>query len=191
MRYIAFEGVDGAGKTTQIEILKDHYKDAVFTVEPGGTDLGKKLRELVLNHQMGKTARALLFLADRAEHIERVVKPNSHKLIISDRSVVSGVAYALERDNAQMLKDLNIYATQGIVPTMVILFEMGLDLIRSRLNRELDLIESAGFEYLMQVQENIKTACKLLNIPLITIDASLPVERITARLKELIDDHRS
>lgn len=191
MNYIALEGVDGAGKSTQIEALKAIYKDAVFTVEPGASALGEKIRDLVLNYKMSSRARALLFLADRAEHIEKVVKPNINRVIISDRSVISGVAYALDDSNGEMLKKLNIYATDGVLPTKVILLQMSLDLMRSRLDRELDLIESAGFEYLLKVQENIQKACKLLNIPLFVVDAGLAQDEITNKIKDQIDDNRS
>ena len=94
--YIAIEGIDTAGKTTQIERLKKHFPDAIITKEPGGTSIGKEIREMVLSAKaQSKKAEFLLFLADRAEHIKEVVEPNLDKMIISDRSAVSGVAYAL------------------------------------------------------------------------------------------------
>lgn len=191
MRYIAIEGVDGAGKSTQMDLLKEIYLDAIFTLEPGATPLGNRLRDLALHHNMSDRSRALLFLADRAEHIEQVIKPNEHRLIISDRSLISGIAYALNGSNQEILKTLNFFATDGVIPTMVILLEMNLDLIRSRLDRELDLIESAGFEKLLEVQKNIKIACDLLDIPFEPIDASLSIETITNKIKDLIDAHRA
>ena len=93
--YVVIEGIDTAGKSTQLEILSKKFSDAIFTKEPGATKLGSKLREMALNGEAkSKIAEMFLFLADRAEHIEEVIKPNIDKMIISDRSVISGIAYA-------------------------------------------------------------------------------------------------
>jgi len=95
--YIAIEGIDTAGKSTQIAALKEHFTDAIITKEPGATEIGKEIREMVLSAKAkSKKAEFLLFLADRAEHIKEVIEPNlDTKMIISDRSAISGVAYAL------------------------------------------------------------------------------------------------
>ncbi|MEO1937666.1 MAG: dTMP kinase, partial [Sulfurimonas sp.] len=96
--YIAIEGIDTAGKSTQIAALQKHFPNAIITKEPGGTAIGAEIRSLVLSAKaQSKKAEFLLFLADRAEHIQEVIKPNLDKMIISDRSVVSGVAYALSQ----------------------------------------------------------------------------------------------
>ena len=93
--YAVIEGIDTAGKSTQLEILSKKYSDAIFTKEPGGTEVGLKLREMALNGEAkSKIAEMFLFLADRAEHIEEIIKPNSENMVISDRSVISGIAYA-------------------------------------------------------------------------------------------------
>ena len=85
--YIAIEGIDTAGKSTQIAALKKHFEQAVITKEPGGTAIGKEIRAMVLSAQTkNKRAEFLLFLADRAEHVKEVIEPNLHKTIISDRS---------------------------------------------------------------------------------------------------------
>lgn len=187
MNYIALEGIDGAGKSTQIEALKAIYKDAVFTAEP----CSELIRELVQKSKMHKRAKLFLFLADRADHIESLIRPNLNHLIISDRSVVSGIAYALDSTNGEFLKTLNLYATDGILPTKVVLLQMSRDLLIKRLDRELDEIEKAGFDYLLQVQTNMIEACKLLAIPLVIIDASLPADQITSKIKDFIDDNRA
>jgi len=94
--YIAIEGIDTSGKSTQIQELEKYFQEAIITKEPGATEIGKEIREIVLNAKAkSKKAEFLLFLADRAEHVEEVVEPNLGKMIISDRSAVSGVAYAL------------------------------------------------------------------------------------------------
>jgi len=89
--YIAIEGIDTAGKSTQIELLKKEFKDFLFIKEPGFTDFGKKIREIIFKDNISKKAELFLFLADRAETIE-IIKQNFNKTIISDRSVISGIA---------------------------------------------------------------------------------------------------
>lgn len=103
--YVVFEGVDCVGKSTQISLLKECFKEAVFTAEPGGTKLGTHLRELLLHkpYQLDKKTELLLFLADRAQHYDEVLKANQDKLIISDRSFISGMAYAKDFENEELL----------------------------------------------------------------------------------------
>ena len=85
---VTFEGVDGAGKSTQISLLKEAYPDAIITKEPGGTKFGQSLRNLILNgSDISFRAEVLLFLADRAQHYEKVIKPNKNSLILSDRAL--------------------------------------------------------------------------------------------------------
>jgi len=94
--YIVFEGVDTAGKSTQVALLHKHYPEAIMTKEPGGTELGVTLRELILHKGVKNHKTELfLFLADRAEHYKNVIVPHHDKMILSDRGVISGIAYAL------------------------------------------------------------------------------------------------
>ena len=93
--YAVIEGIDTAGKSTQLELLKKKFPNAIFTKEPGGTPLGIKLRSMALNGEAkSEIAEMFLFLADRAEHIEELIKANQTNFIISDRSMISGIAYA-------------------------------------------------------------------------------------------------
>ncbi|MCK5293111.1 MAG: dTMP kinase, partial [Arcobacteraceae bacterium] len=118
--YLILEGIDTAGKSTQLDILKEKYQDAIFTKEPGGTNVGAKIREMVLSGEAkSKVAEMLLFLADRAEHTEMVIKPNLNKMIISDRGFVSGIAYAKDFD-IDMVKKLNKIALDGVYPDKLI-----------------------------------------------------------------------
>jgi dTMP kinase len=185
--YIAIEGIDTAGKSTQIALLEKEFCDAVITKEPGATDIGRKIRDIVLNEDVESSkAEFLLFLADRAEHIKRVIKPNLHKMIISDRSVVSGIAYAMVKkdiDIADILK-LNHFATDGIYPDKVFLLQLTEDELKFRLSqKELDGIELRGVEYLLNIQETLKKAAKELDIELIIIDAKKEINEISQEIK--------
>jgi dTMP kinase len=94
---INLEGVDGAGKSTQIAFLASTFKDAIITKEPGATPLGEQIRKIILggNLNISHQAEMFLFLADRAEHYEKIIKPNRDKIVFCDRSFVSGIAYAM------------------------------------------------------------------------------------------------
>ena len=188
--YIAIEGIDTAGKSTQIEAVSKHYPNAIITKEPGATEIGKEIREMVLSARaQSKKAEFLLFLADRAEHIKEVIEPNiGKKMIISDRSAVSGVAYALVQDEIDKkdLVSLNDFATNCIYPEKVFLLKLTKEELEYRLSqKELDGIELRGSEYLLNIQDAIIEATKLLNLELVTIDATKSIEEIT---KEILDN---
>ncbi len=185
--YIAIEGIDTAGKSTQIAALSDAYPDAIITKEPGATELGYEIRELVLSARAkSKKAEFLLFLADRAEHMKEVIEPNlDSKMIISDRSAISGVAYALIHDEIsnEELVHLNNFATNNTYPEKVFLLQLTKEELEYRLSqKELDGIELRGSKYLLNIQNAIIKAAELLNIELIIIDATQSIETITAQI---------
>ncbi|MGE0738198.1 dTMP kinase [Sulfurimonas sp.] len=184
--YIAIEGIDTAGKSTQIERLRKHFPEAIITKEPGGTEAGKEIREIVLSAKTkSKKAEFLLFLADRAEHMKEVVEPNLEKMIISDRSVVSGVAYALTQGEISetAILHLNRFATGGIYPQKVFLLSLTKEELTFRLSqKKLDGIELRGEEYLLGIQEALIKASELLNIELIIIDATKDIDTITNKI---------
>ena len=184
--YIAIEGIDTAGKSTQIAALSKHFANAVITKEPGGTTIGKEIREMVLSAKTkSKRAEFLLFLADRAEHVAEVIEPNLEKMIISDRSAVSGVAYALIQGDIdkKSLVELNNFATKGIYPQKVFLLRLTKEELEFRLSqKELDGIELRGSEYLLAIQEAIIEATKLLGLELVEIDATMSIETITRNI---------
>ncbi|ABB44404.1 thymidylate kinase [Sulfurimonas denitrificans DSM 1251] len=184
--YIAIEGIDTAGKSTQIAKLQEHFSDAIITKEPGGTEAGKEIREIVLNAKIkSKKAEFLLFLADRAEHIQEVIEPNLSKMIISDRSVVSGVAYALVQGEISetAILHLNRFATGGIYPQKIFLLQLTNEELSLRLSqKKLDGIELRGIEYLLKIQDALIKASNLLNIELVLIDATKNIDSITQEI---------
>lgn len=184
--YITIEGIDTAGKSTQIQRLKEHFKDAVITKEPGATDAGKEIREIVLSAKTkSKKAEFLLFLADRAEHIKEVIEPNLGKMIISDRSVVSGVAYALTQGEISetAILHLNRFATGGLYPQKVFLLSLTKEELEFRLSqKKLDGIELRGVAYLLSIQQKLIEAAGLLNLELIIIDATKNIDAITQEI---------
>ncbi len=188
--YIAIEGIDTAGKSTQIECLKSLFPEAVYTKEPGGTPVGVEIRSMVLHGELkSKMAELLLFLADRAEHTESIILPNINSLIISDRSAVSGVAYALVQDicDIKTLVSLNTLATGGKLPEKVFILKLSPQELANRLSqKEHDVIESRGINYLLNIQEALIKASQELGIQTFVIDASQSIDTITNEIADLI-----
>ena len=191
--YVIFEGIDGAGKSTQIARLAAAFPQAIVTKEPGGTKLGENLREILLKENgLDKRAEILLFLADRAEHFGKIIKPNSNKMILSDRGFVSGMAYALAGGNFSFeeLLNLNKFALQGNFPQKIVFFKADENTLRSRLGSraQMDGIEARGFNYLLKVQDAMEEILQKLGVRYVTIDAALDEEKITNLIKEFIND---
>jgi dTMP kinase len=191
--YILFEGTDGVGKSTQIARLAAAYPQAIVTKEPGGTKLGENLREILLKeNDLDKRAEILLFLADRAEHFGKIIKPNLDKMILSDRGFVSGMAYALAGGNFSFeeLLSLNKFALQGNFPQKIVFFKADESTLRSRLNSraQVDGIEARGFGYLLKVQDAMEEILQKLDARYVTIDAAWDEEKITNLIKEFIND---
>ncbi len=189
--YVVIEGVDTSGKSTQIELLKQKFKSAVFTKEPGGTNLGKKIREILLNGEVKSyIAELFLFLADRSEHFEEVVRPCLDRLVISDRGFVSGIAYAMSNGLNIELKEmieLNKLALNSTFPDLIILLKVDKETIEKRLNKKSqDNIEKRGIEYLLDVQKNMQNILKELDIRYIEIDASKKIDQIHKIIMENI-----
>jgi len=187
--YIAIEGIDTAGKSTQIELLKKTYPNALFIKEPGFTKLGSKIREIIFNDEISKKAELFLFLADRSELAEKVIKKNLNKLIISDRSVISGIAYAMPFFDFDMLVNLNKFATNSLFPQFVIILKLEKeDLIKRISLKEKDNIEKRGINYLLNIQDNIINTCNRLEIPYLLLDATNSIEEIHFRIKKAINE---
>ncbi len=180
--YVLFEGIDTCGKTTQIRLLKEKHPEIITTKEPGGTPFGRHAREILLQDGLhSRRAELLLFLADRAEHYEAVVKPNRDKLVVSDRGLISGMGYALANGESsfEMLERLNRFALSDDLPDRVILFVTDMETLQTRIGqKELDGIELRGLEYLLQVQAYMKEAIVRLGIPHLFIDATDTIEDI-------------
>ena len=188
--YLVLEGIDTAGKSTQMDALRQLFPAAVFTKEPGGTPAGEQIRRLILETGVrSDRAEMLLFLADRSEHVAEVIIPNRSGLIVSDRSVVSGMAYAMVKQafDIEELLRLNRFATAGILPDFAVILHLKEEeLVRRLGTKSHDAIESRGTEYLLGIQDELEHAARLLGIPTLVIDASLDVVTITEQIKEII-----
>jgi len=188
--YILFEGVDTCGKSTQIELIKERHPEVIITKEPGGTVFGVKAREILLHDRLSsKRAELLLFLADRAEHYEEVIKPNPNRLILSDRGFISGIGYALANGDFDFdtLVRLNRFALEDQLPDKIILFLIDMQTLQERTSqKELDGIELRGLEYLLTVQEHMRESILRLEIPHLFIDATEDISTIQTTISHYL-----
>ena len=128
MLYIGIEGTDFIGKDTCIERFLEGYKyiyDIFYTREPGGSKLGKKIREIILdpNNEMSKLTEALLYAADRSIHIENIIKNNVHDIVLSNRTFLSSLIYQADTEfEADRVAIINEIACYGATPDYVIVF---------------------------------------------------------------------
>jgi len=188
--YVLFEGIDTCGKSTQIELIAQKHPEIIVTHEPGGTAFGKKAREILLSDSLAsKRAELLLFLADRAEHYQEVILPNSDKFVISDRGFLSGIGYALANGDFDFdeLVNLNKFALEGHFPDKIILFLTDMKTLETRTSaKSLDGIELRGLEYLLRVQEHMKQTILKLDIPHLFIDATQDIETIHIQITDYL-----
>lgn len=188
-KYVVIEGIDTTGKSTQIALLRERYKDALFTKEPSEGDFGATIRNLALHGGLSNLTQCMLFLADRANHTQTLIAPNANRLIISDRSLISGVAYA---DSLDFELSLQINRAVAKMPDLAVILETNEAILKVRLaQKENDNIESRGIAYLLAVQERIIKSAKSLGIKTLRIPCDKPKEEILAIICTEIDSGES
>ncbi len=201
-KFIVIEGIDGCGKTTQIEELSKWlpksgllYKDSklIKTREPGGSLIGKKIRGLILdnneNYKPSSLAELLLYSADRAEHVSKIISPALKKndWVISDRFSASTLAYqGYGRSiNLDIIKNIESIVCQGEYPDITFFLEISpKESILRRKNKIPDRIESEGIKFLEKVNEGFKLIAKEKNWKIIS--ASQNIKTISDQIKETL-----
>ena len=161
--FITFEGIDGCGKTTQIELLKESLEKKGYTVlltrEPGAKGLGEKLREILLNYdgEVSSNCESFLFLADRAQHIDTIIKPAIDKgvIVLCDRHTDSTVAYQGygRQLDLEQIYQLNKIATNGIIPDITFILDIDIDTSLQRIGKGRDSMENSGREFFERVRK--------------------------------------
>ena len=173
-KFIVIEGIDGSGKTTQINQLSKWLNETdlipktnqlIITREPGGTELGQSIRSLLLDTSTSKSpdsiTELLLYAADRAQHVNKIIRPSLNKgdWVISDRFCGSTLAYQGygRKLDIKLIKDLETIATQGIYPDMTFLLDIPVDeSIKRRISKKADRMEEEGREFLLNVSLGFK-----------------------------------
>lgn len=196
--FITFEGGDGCGKSTQLELVEKYLNDKGFktlkTREPGSIGLGQKLREVLLHYDgdVAPRAEAFLFLADRAQHIAKIVKPaiDNGVIVLCDRHTDSSVAYqgyGRGEDIAQ-INMLNNIATQEIKPDLTLLFDVSTEVAQTRVGSEKDRMESAGIEFHKRVRQGYLEIAKQEPQRVRVVDSNLTIEEVFEQVKKIIDE---
>ena len=193
-RFIAFEGGDGSGKSTQAALLAESL-DAVLTREPGGTSIGSKVRELVLDPaypDMTNRTEALLMAAARAQHVEERILPDllAGRDVISDRYVASSLAYQGVGRNLgiDVVAELNEFATGGLAPDLTVLLDADPTAARARLGTDLDRIEEAGIDLGRQVVETYRVLAAAAPDLWVIVDASGDVDTVAERVLHAVTE---
>ncbi len=163
-RYIAFEGIDGSGKSTQAKLFADYLENKGFCVfltkEPGGST--DKIRDLLLNYRWSKRAELFLFLADRAENAREIKnKLDKGCIVVSDRCMYSTIAYQGfgEGLDIDFLEELNLFSTDGLKPDIVFCFDVDLETMNERVGKR-DVIESKPRDFFYRVREGYRELAK-------------------------------
>lgn len=200
--FISFEGVDGVGKTTQVERLRAYLeskgREVVVTREPGGTELGQAVRQLLLHGVGGgkadisPRAEALLFAADRAQHVAEVIRPAIARgaVVITDRYLDSSLAYqAGGRElTLEEIKDLSLWVTNNLLPDRTYLLDMDPALSHTRLQHEQDRMESAGEHFQQRTRQAFLDLAAAEASRFRVIDASQAVEDVWAQIQSDFDN---
>lgn len=189
--FITFEGGDGAGKTTQLQLLaswlEEHGHSYVLTREPGGTDVGVELREIILHRKgfLAPRAEALLYAADRAHHVHTVVRPALERgdVVVQDRFFDSSVAYqgAGRVLSETEVRDLSLWAVENLRPNLTIVLDVPADVARARRDSTRDVydrLEAEADDFHERVREAYRRLAKEEPERIVIIDGQLPAEQI-------------
>lgn len=196
-RFITLEGMDGAGKSTHLSWLEAHLRnrglDVLVTREPGGTPLGEKLRELLLNEAMHPETEALMMFAARREHLEQVILPALARgtWVVSDRFTDASFAYqgggrGLDEGRLRILEQ---WVQGDFQPDLTLLFDVPVEVSRARLanNASLDRFEQEKNDFFLRVRDAYLRRAEAFPERIRVVDSSLPLDAIQAELAELLN----
>lgn len=207
IRFVSFEGGDGTGKSTQIRALESYLircgRSCVVTCEPGGTSLGKLIRQVLLevgDHEIAPSTELFLYLADRAQHVSQVIRPaiESGQIVLCDRFTDSTVAYqgygrGIDIKN---LRQFNEIADDGVSPDLTFLLDcpVELGLVRTNQRRSVagelrqDRFEREKIEFHEKIRAGFLTMARAEPARFRVIDAAQPVEEVTRDIQKIIDE---
>ncbi|MFC7404439.1 dTMP kinase [Georgenia alba] len=192
-RFVSLEGGDGAGKTTQRDLLGAWLTalghEVVLTREPGGTDLGSVLRDAVLHgDDLDPRTEALLYATDRAHHVHRVVRPALARgaVVVTDRYLDSSVAYqGAARDlGAGEIRDLNLWATEGLLPDLTVLLDLDPSVGAGRRADAPDRLERESAAFHTLVREHFLALADAEPNRFLVLDATLPPQEVHAAVRD-------
>ena len=195
--FLSLDGLDGSGKSTQFRRLVDALRAAGIptteAVDPGGTELGLKLRELLLfgrSIAMGTRAEALLFMASRAELVERVIRPALARggVVVADRYLLANVVYQGHAGGLDPteLWTVGRFATAGVLPDLSLVFDLPVEVARERRRGKADRIEARGDEYHAAVRAGFLSEAQANPDAVRVVDASPNAEAVAASVRSIV-----
>lgn len=201
-RLITLDGIDGVGKSTQIQRLTDHLgstgHDVLNVRDPGSTEIGTRLRALLLDSDLvlHRRTEAMLFMASRCEMIETIIRPAlaAGRTVVSDRYLLSNVVYqsvgsdgSANQVTPETLWQLGRLSTGGLDPDVTILLDMPAALAFQRINRETDRMEDRGLAYMESVRQAFLTQLPSAGGITHVVDAQQEPEQVSAKIRAAID----
>ena len=196
MPFITFEGIEGCGKSTQVQRLAERLGSAaLLTREPGGTAIGQAIREVLLdprNRSMAPTTELLLYFSDRAQHVAEVIRPALAKglVVLCDRYVESALAYqgygrGLDVD---MVRAISGWAAGGLWPDLTVLLTVPPEVARERTGGERDRIEAAGRAFHERVAEGFRAQAEDEPEHWIEVDGTGTPDEVHQRVLDAVDE---
>ncbi len=195
--FISFDGVDGVGKSTQtalfVEWLREQGHSVVTCRDPGSTELGERLRNLVLKAsdiKINAESEMLLYMAARAQLVSEVIQPalEAGQYVISDRFLLANVVYQGHAGglNPQSIWDVGRIATAGRQPDLTIVLDMPLEKAVGRIGRELDRMEAKGMEFLQRVREGFLAEAEGAPEQIKVINADQQIDEVQADIRQAV-----
>jgi dTMP kinase len=198
--FVTFEGGDGVGKSTQARLLEEWLTGAGRTVlrtrEPGGTEVGELIRDIVLHHrgEVAPRAEALLYAADRAHHVATVVRPALARgeVVIQDRYLDSSIAYQGSGRvlGADDVRRLSLWAAEGLLPDLTVLLDLDHDIARDRLDADdkpFDRLEAEQADFHARVRQAFLGLAAAEPQRFLVLDASAPPDELAAGVRDRIE----
>ncbi len=192
--FITFEGIDGVGKSTQLDLLQKWFegqgKEVVRTLEPGGTELGQEIRHLLLHRKGDVAARAeaLLYAADRAHHVATKIRPAlaQGKVVLSDRYFDSSVAYqgAARELDVEEVRNISLWAVDHLIPDLTVLLDLDAQaaiLRRNKTGTEPDRLEREKVDFFERARAQYLELAKEPRF--LVVDATLSIDEIQQQIR--------
>jgi dTMP kinase len=191
--FFSFDGLDGVGKTTQIELfvewLRARGHDVVRSCDPGSTPLGEAIRALLLGHEVriDRTSEMLLFMAARAQMVEEVIRPAlaAGKTVVSDRYLLANLVYQGHAGglDVETIRAIGRVATGGVMPDLVFVLDMAPEHAADRIDRGRDRMESQGPDYDRRLREGFLAEAVRDPEHLVIVDAARAVDAVQADIR--------
>ncbi len=196
--FFSFDGTDGVGKSTQIELFKNwlanNGHEVLLCRDPGSTKLGERLRDLLLQKHdiaIDRRSEMFLYMTARTQMVEEVIKPAlaAGTTVICDRFLLANIVYQGHAGGmeADVIRQVGAVATDGIVPDLTFLLDMDVTHARGRMDRELDRIESQGLVYMEQVRQGFLAEAERFPQGIKVVDAAQDIDVIHQDIVQLAE----